>query len=142
MNTPFRQRGFSLVTAIFLLVVLGAIGAYMLSISGVQRQTSVLSLQGVRAYHAARSGIEWASHRILAQGDDCAAIIANGAFTFNAPGLNRFAVTLTCSSSSHTEGPDTYNIYQLGATATYGNFGDADYARRIITTSITPHVNP
>jgi MSHA biogenesis protein MshP len=52
-------RGFSLISAIFLLVVLAGLGVAMVSISTVQNTSSALDIQGVRAYQAAKAGIEW-----------------------------------------------------------------------------------
>jgi Tfp pilus assembly protein PilX len=55
-----RQQGFSLVTAIFLLVVLAGLGAVMATFFTNQQQSSALDVMGSRAYQAARAGIEWA----------------------------------------------------------------------------------
>ena len=55
-----KQAGFTLVTAIFIVVILALLGGYMVSLSGVQRMTTVHALQGAKAYQAARAGIEWA----------------------------------------------------------------------------------
>lgn len=54
-----RMRGFSLVSAIFLLIVLAALGVAMVTISTTQHQSSSLDIEGVRAYQAAKAGIEW-----------------------------------------------------------------------------------
>jgi len=59
------QSGFLLVTAIFLLVILAALGAFILTISGTQQTSSALDVQGSRAYQAARAGIDWASYQLL-----------------------------------------------------------------------------
>jgi Tfp pilus assembly protein PilX len=65
LGTFSMQSGFLLVTAIFLLVVLAALGAFILTISGTQQTSSALDVQGSRAYQAARAGIEWASYQLL-----------------------------------------------------------------------------
>ncbi|MBT3206159.1 MAG: pilus assembly protein MshP, partial [Gammaproteobacteria bacterium] len=54
-----NQQGFSLITAIFLLVVLATLMGYMVSLRVVQQQTVVMSIQGARALQAARAGIEY-----------------------------------------------------------------------------------
>ena len=58
-SDPNSQRGFALVTAIFLLVVLGALALFMLSLSGTQHFTSTWAVLSARAHYAALSGIEW-----------------------------------------------------------------------------------
>ena len=59
--TPTRERphGFAIVSAIFILVVLAALGAFIINISSSQQIGSALDVQGARAYQAARAGIEW-----------------------------------------------------------------------------------
>ena len=59
------QSGFSLVTAIFLLVILASLGAFIVTVSGLQQTSSALDVQGSRAYHAARSGIEWGTYQVV-----------------------------------------------------------------------------
>jgi MSHA biogenesis protein MshP len=53
------QQGFTLVTAIFSLVVLAGLGAFMTTISLNQQIGSTLDFIGAKAYKAARSGTEW-----------------------------------------------------------------------------------
>ena len=60
-----RQRGFSIVTAIFLMVVLALLGAFIVSVTGLQQSSQQLDVQGVRAYQAARAGIEWGACQVL-----------------------------------------------------------------------------
>ena len=54
-----NQKGITLIGAIFVLVIVSLLGQYLVSISSVQRQTSLLALQSSRAYQAANAGIEW-----------------------------------------------------------------------------------
>ena len=61
-----RSRGFALVSAIFLLVVLAALGAFIAVVSTTQQIGSALDLQGAKAYQAARAGIEWGSYQVWA----------------------------------------------------------------------------
>jgi MSHA biogenesis protein MshP len=90
-------RGFSIVTAIFLLVVLSALGVALLSISTMQHAESALDVQGARAYQAARAGMEWGVYRQRVDGSCLAgsnfAMPANGA-------LNGFSVTVRCTQAA------------------------------------------
>ncbi|MGV3741837.1 MAG: pilus assembly PilX family protein [Burkholderiaceae bacterium] len=87
------QRGFSLISAIFLLVVLAGLGAAMLTISGAQQTGSALDIEGARAYQAARAGIEWGVHRVV---NAPAACFGNASFKPQAPTLASFTITVTC----------------------------------------------
>ena len=60
-----RQRGFSLILALFLLVSLAAMGAYLLTISTLQEESSAADELGARAYQAARSGVDWGLYELL-----------------------------------------------------------------------------
>lgn len=64
-----KTRGFALVTAIFLLVVLAALGAFIVNISSTLSTTSAQDLRGSRAYHAAQAGLEWGMLQVLDPGN-------------------------------------------------------------------------
>ena len=120
-----KQNGFSLVVAIFILVILALLGSYMVRLGGSQRTTTLYAIQGARAYQAARSGVEWARAKINADGN-CSAI--NGAsLTF--PGINGFTVTLGCSSQAYTE-ITALDFYTVTSASEYGNFTQPDYVYR------------
>lgn len=65
---PRRARGFALILAVFLIVSLAAIGAYLLSVSNVQVESGIMDEQGARAYQAARAGLDWQAYRVLHDG--------------------------------------------------------------------------
>jgi MSHA biogenesis protein MshP len=131
-----RQRGFALVAAVFIITVLAILGIMMVTIGGMQRATASAATQGARAYHAARTGIEWGAFQALTNGN-CAA--ATGDFPLAVPGLDGFTVTVACVSTAHREGPPPdYNAYVITSTATSGNFGTADYVSRRIQITVAP----
>lgn len=116
MKFARKQDGISLITAIFLIVVLAALGAFLVTVSGLQQASSALDLQGSRAYQAARAGIEWGAFRALRNG---ACDTASAATTF-VPGstLTGFTVTVNCVSTSYSEvTASTGFVYLITATA-------------------------
>jgi len=125
------QRGFSLVTAIFLLVVLAVLGAIAVSIGGLQQSTLALDAQGAHAYQAAYAGVQWAAYKLLKTTDFAPNdYTPNECFaTTNLPSLAQslgsFTVTVTCSgtpaSGSGTEGKDHRRIKTYSVTATACN---------------------
>jgi MSHA biogenesis protein MshP len=108
---PKHLRGFAIVSAIFILVILAALGAFIVNISTNQQIGSALDVQGVRAYQAARAGIEWGLYRQL-QGASC-----SGATSFSpaASTLSGFTVTVVCTARAPTSGSPT--IYTIQSTA-------------------------
>ena len=120
-RTPV-QAGFAIVSAIFLLVALAALGAFMVTFSNTQHLTSAQDVQGSRAYWAAKGGIQWVA----------GAIIATNACPSGQPGnLAGFAVAVTCTRNSYTEGITVRNIYWVTARAsTGGAVGSTAYVER------------
>jgi Tfp pilus assembly protein PilX len=57
--THLAQHGFAAIAAIFLVLVLAAFGAFMVSFSNTQHLNTARDVQGSRAYWAARAGLEW-----------------------------------------------------------------------------------
>jgi MSHA biogenesis protein MshP len=125
--TDGREGGFAIITAIFLLVILGGLAAFMVTVSTAMHTTSALDLQGARAYQAARAGIEWGAFQVLAPVPSCAANTTLPALGGNLAG---FTTTVACIPAVHTEGAATVTTYQLTATATFGATGSADYVER------------
>lgn len=67
--TALRHRcGFALPTAIFLLVILAALGAFVLNISTAQHVGQALDVEGERAWQSANAGMDWARYRVAAAG--------------------------------------------------------------------------
>ncbi len=101
------QRGFTAISAIVILVVLVALGAFIVSVSTSQQIGSAQDVQGVRAYEAARAGIEWGLYQQLRNGA-CAGATS---FAPPAPTLAGFTVTVGCAATPGTNGgPITYTV--------------------------------
>jgi len=116
------QKGFAIVSAIFLLVALAALGAFMVSFSNTQHLTSAQDVQGSRAYWAAKGGIQWAAGAIAAT-NACPAVQPAFADGFN--------VVVTCQRLQYAVGATTQTIYWLQSTAsTGGPVGSANYIER------------
>lgn len=103
-------RGFAILSAIFILVVLAALGAFILSISSSQQIGSALDVQGARAYQAARAGIEWGLYRQLQEGS-----CTTASFTPTAATLAGFTVSVACVATPDGNGGPT--VYEITSTA-------------------------
>lgn len=120
-----NQTGISLVTAIFLIVVLAALGAIVVTVSGLQHTSSARDVMGSKAYQAARAGIEWGAYKVLQQA------AAPGAGTCPASptvipmpagtDLTGLTVNVTCSPTTVQEGSrsagNPLEFYLITATA-------------------------
>lgn len=140
------QRGFSIVTAIFLLVVLAGLGVGMLTFSAAQHQSSAMDVLGSRAYQASRAGIEWGAYQVLQASNAAYATACRAGATNNVMGagslagtLGGFSVTVGCTASAHSDVSATTGtvwVYQLNSVATQGAAGGTDYVERQTQASI------
>lgn len=91
-NSPMsRPRGFALVSAIFLIVILAALAAFIAVISTHQQAGHTADIQGMRAYQAARAGMEWGIYNFK-RNNACA---ATSSFVPGG-GLAGYTVTVQC----------------------------------------------
>lgn len=139
-----QQIGFSLVSAIFLLVIFTALGAIMLTVSGVQQTESTQDLQGSKAYQAAKAGIDWAAYRVLAPENanrttapftaqyTCAALPPPSL----AGALAGFTLNVNCVRSDFIEAGNTISVYQITSIATFGVSPNPSFVSRQLTATI------
>ena len=142
MTKPVRrQGGFSIIAVVFIIVLLAVLGGFLVVISSSAQQTGVAALATTRAYHAARSGLEWGIHQAVVNGgvgvspDPC-----NGGFTLSTGGFDSETVTVTCTSSVHRDGnpPTDVRVYVITSIATTGAEGTLSYARRELQAVVSP----
>jgi MSHA biogenesis protein MshP len=128
MTPRVQQTGFAAVAAIFLVVVLASMGAFMVSISNSQQISSAQDVQGTRAYWAARGGLEWGvakANALLACPTSPTVLTLDG-----------FNVAITCSTSSFSEGGKTVTILGLSALASSGTLGTLTYVERSVSAGL------
>ena len=137
------QTGFSLITAIFLLVVLVSLGTLMMTFWAAQQQSSALDVLGMRAYQASKAGIEWGTYQITTSqvfASDCK---TNGAASspvslLNTP-LSAYSLLVSCYATSHSESGVPVTAYSLTSAASGiagASPGGADYVERVTKASI------
>ena len=134
MSGRSRQRGMSLVVAIFLITVIASLSAFAVTVGTSTRDSSDLQLQADRALAAARAGSEWGAYRALVNNSCVASTVVN----LTQAALRGFRVTVTCAVTTHTEAPlPAYRVYDISSFAQWSNFGAADYASRRVTTRVS-----
>jgi MSHA biogenesis protein MshP len=108
-----RQSGFAIVSAIFILVALAALGTFITIVAATQHVGSALDLTAARAYFAARSGLQWGFAKVV----DAAFCAANPTTTIAPAG--GLTVTVTCATSAAGGAVEAGlgSIYLITATA-------------------------
>lgn len=129
------QRGFALVSALFVLVILALLGAAMVLMSGGHSHTPAAAIEGARAYQSARSGLEWGIHQALNDPGGTCSPSAGATTNFS---LDNFDIQVTCQSTTFQEGgPTDHTIYHIVSESRTGTFGEHDYASRRMEARIT-----
>jgi MSHA biogenesis protein MshP len=139
-NGNGRSLGFALVAALFLIVVLAALGLFALKLSGAQQQSINLTILGTRAQAAANAGIEYAAHITLST-DACPISPIN----LNQAALSGFTIQVTClrttplvlGSPPLVCPGGNCSVFELTATATTGTYGRPDYASRFASRTVS-----
>jgi len=109
------ERGFASIVAIFLLVVMAAMGSFMLTFSNTQQLTSAQDIKGSQAYWAARAGLEWGMGYVIRQPPrtvECADL-PDKLTGFD----GGFTVDVTCKKSVYTEGVKNIKIFSITSVA-------------------------
>lgn len=112
-------RGFTMMSMLFILVALAAMGVALASLSQRQQLGSAGELAAAKAYQAAFAGLEWGSHQLLrASGQP----VCFATKSFQLPSqLSDFTVTVTCArtpgSGTVVDGDQSLAFYTLQATA-------------------------
>lgn len=126
---PARQRGFGLVAALFLILVIAGVIAAMVRLSVSQHSTSSLALQQARAYQAARAGLEWGIARALANQACSHAFSLAGA-----------QISVRCDDP--ISGPGERALIPLTAVAEYSAPGSPDHVYRQLQAVIEREKQP
>lgn len=106
-----HSQGFALPAAIFLLVVLGGLAAWMMQLTVATQAQDALAIEGERAYRAAEAGLEAGIYAARTSGG-CAA----QTLTFSGA-LSRLTVSVTCISSAANEGGIDLTFFQITSVA-------------------------
>jgi MSHA biogenesis protein MshP len=132
-----RRRGFALIPALFLIVVLGALAVVAVRVGIGQQQAVIMSLEEARALAAAQAGIEWGAYQsvgVTFQPGNCA---ASSTLSLVEASLSGFTVIVTCSVTQFADGAAVGYSYVLKSTASIGTYGQPGYVKRVVSGTYT-----
>lgn len=128
-----RARGFALLSALVLIVVLSALGGYLVNLVAVQHATPALRVQAARADYAARSGMAWAVRKAVTTGS-CA---ASTSFALSGGTLGGYTVTARCTRLDHDiGGTAALPYFVIDVSAQSGTFGGPDFVSRSLQAKV------
>ncbi len=108
---PEAARGFVLPTAIFLIVIMAALGAFIAQVTAAANTAAGQDVQGARALQAARAGIEAGLYAVRING------ICPGGTLTSMPGLNGLKVTWACTRYGFNDAGEARVVWQITSTA-------------------------
>jgi len=124
------QRGLALIGALFVLVVVAALGAFAVRINMTQQHDADLDFQQLRAEAGLNSGVEYAATRLLAPGANCGNLanlnVGGYAVTFNA-----------CARVQYVVNSATVNVYTVTLTSSRGVYGTPEFVARTATVRVS-----
>ncbi len=132
-----QQRGFSIVIAVFILVVMSLLAATMLRVQEADTAGTAQDTLTVRAFYAAESGAQFAMNRLYLDGVGCAGIgLPNGAAAWDETFLAQCRLS---SLSCQAETVSGMTFYQLRSTGECrSGAGDQFVASRTVEVRARP----
>ena len=125
-----RQRGFTLISALFVVVVTAVLGVYLATLGTVQHTSTALSVRSAQAIYIAHSGVDWVIYR-LGNGDSCATL--PGSVT-----IDGYTVAVQrCVTQIVSEGGTAYPVHEIEVDASIGSFGSPGFVRRVLSVTVT-----
>lgn len=132
-----RQRGSSLVVAIFIIVVMSILAAVIARVLSAGSRATVDEVYGSRALAAANSGAQIFMTDLFPLGDDgasSAACNAGGTQDFTSDGLQGCSTTVSCDERDFV---DDYQLTHFRITATgQCTAAGKNYSRQIIVEAV------
>ncbi len=126
-----KQKGVSIVTAIFLVVVLALMGTGMVSLLTTSQQSISQEITSARTYMAGRSCLQWGMYQIIYTA-------ATGANTHNFNNVNSALNNIQCTTSINQITADGLNFYNITAIAKFGSITDPEYSQRTLRLQFQP----
>ena len=131
-----RQRGMLLPLAVFLLVVLAAMGAFAMRLVVLATASSTQDILGAGAYQAALAGNQWAAYKLY-QPDSATPVMQSCPATTTLP-INGFSVTVSCTSNAYVDNDtQAVTVYEINSVSTLGTVNTPDYIERQVSLTMS-----
>jgi len=118
------QTGVSIVTAIFLVVILALMGAGMVSLLTTSQQSISQEISSTKTYMAGRSCLQWGMYQAIYDADPW--LNNPNIITFN----NGNLVNTQCSSTINVINSDGLTFFDINAAASFGSVADPEFSQR------------
>lgn len=127
-----RQSGVSIVTAIFLVVILALMGAGMVSLLTTSQQSISQEISSTKTYMAGRSCLQWGMYQAIYDADPW--LNNSNIITFN----NGNLINTQCSITINVINSDGLTFFDINATASFGSEADPEFSQREMRLQFQP----
>jgi MSHA biogenesis protein MshP len=134
LNPINRQRGNTLVIAVFVIVVLGGLVAAMASLLRTSSESVVIEVLGARSYLAAQSGLEQAMMTVypLNNSVDISCGVDGTEYTFTGnQSLEQCRATISCDSATVTDDSNTTYTHMVLTSSALCEAGEQRTSRQL-----------
>lgn len=132
LHSLTKQSGVSVVTAIFLVVVLALMGAGMVSLLTTSQQSTSQEYTSAKTYMAGRSCLQWAMYQAI-----YSAAAGNYTNTFNDANANLF--NTQCNTTDiNIINSDSLVFFNIESTSEFGAAQDPEYSQRNLRLQFQP----
>lgn len=126
-----NQKGVSIVTAIFLVIVLSLMGVGMVNLLTTSQQSISQEITSAKTYMAGRSCLQWGMYQAVFNA-------TTGTHTNTFDDTNSSLLNTQCSTEITTLSSDGLIFYNLTATANFGVETDPEYSKRTMRLQFQP----
>ena len=131
-----KQKGFAIVSALFLIVVLSFLGVSMMRIFTSGQQAINQDISSLQSYFAAQSALQWSMYQGIAAKAGSITIDDNDKhiITFSNQGLNNTTANVTFRKNTILG----TSYYKIRAEADYATTGNPEFSRRKLELRFVP----
>lgn len=126
-----KQKGASIVTAIFLIIVLSLMAVGMVSLLATSQQSISQEITSAKTFMAGRSCLQWGMYQAVYNS-------TTGTHTNTFNNLNSSLYNAECSTEINTITADGLTFYNVTAIANYGIATDPEYSKRTMRLQFQP----
>ena len=137
-NSPFKpinkQRGNTLVIAVFVIVVLGGLVVALASLLRTSSESVVIEVLGARSYLAAQSGLEQAMMTVypLYNAPDTSCSVNGAEYTFAGnQSLEQCSATISCDRATYTDDSNTTYTHMVLTSSALCEAGEQRTSRQL-----------
>ena len=132
-RNPAKQVGVTIVTAIFLIVVLSLMGLGMIILLTTSQQSISQEITSVKSYMAGRSCIQWGMYQaVFSPGT------ATGSHTTTFSDTTSGLYNSKCNTTFTTISADSLTFYKLDITASFGDVTAPEFSQRKLKLQFQP----